>query len=175
MATSNNTIKTRIQLKSDTEANWIAHPITPLAGELIVYTSDATHSYSRLKIGDGQTSVGNLPFVDSGSLNGDEEIICKFSTFNDFPQRGSSKCLYLDISTGQMYHYDAMLGYRPLATVSLNATATTIKEVVNWGPGRAATASISNNILVLENGIAPQLLTQRTTVLTGVQIGGNNS
>ena len=175
MATANNTIKTRIQLKSDTEANWIAHPIVPLAGELIVYTTDATHSYARLKIGDGQTNITNLPFIDAGSLNGDEEIICKFNTRNNFPQRGSSKCLYLDTSTGQMYHYDAMLGYKPIATVSFNATTGTIKEVVDFNVGRAATASINNHVLVLENGLIPRLYTQMTTVLTGVEIGGNNS
>ena len=171
---SNNKLATRIQLKSDTEANWIANPIVPLIGEMIIYTPDDNHPYSRLKIGDGQTNVVNLPFVDAGSLNGNEEIICKYDTFNNFPSRGSSQCLYLDTSTSQMYHYDAMLGYKSIATVSLNATSTTIKEVVYWGPGRAATASIEDNKLKLQNGIAPQLLTQNTTVLTSVQVGGNN-
>ena len=174
MATANNTIKTRIQLKSDTEANWIAHPIIPLAGELIIYSIDANHSYARMKIGDGQTNVVNLPFIDAGSLNGDEEIICKYNDFNSFPQQGSSKCLYLDISINQMYYYDTILGYKPIATVSLNATSSLIREVAYWGPGRAAIASIENHKLTLQNGIAPQLLTQNTSVLTGIQVGGNN-
>ena len=174
LGSSNNKLATRIQLKSDTEANWIANPIVPLAGELIVYTVDTNHPAARLKIGDGQTSVTNLPFIDAGYLNGDEEIIYKYDTFNNFPIRGSVNCLYLDKSTNQMYHYDAMLGYKPIATVSLNATSTTIKEVAYWGAGRAATASIENNKLTLQNGIAPQLLTQNTTVLTGINIGGNN-
>jgi len=77
MATSNNTIKTRIQLKSDTEENWIkAGPkdgstgFVPLRGELIIYSADETHAFSRLKIGDGTTNVVALPFIDSGTLNG---------------------------------------------------------------------------------------------------------
>ena len=32
---SNGTYKMRIQLKADTEANWRAHPIVPLANEII--------------------------------------------------------------------------------------------------------------------------------------------
>ena len=106
MTTANNTIKTRIQLKSDIEANWNNSELVPLLGELIVYTADANHSFSRIKIGDGATAVTQLPFIDAGSLNGDAEIIRKFNSFNSFPQIGSTKCLYLDISTGQLYHYD---------------------------------------------------------------------
>jgi len=72
MATANNTIKTRIQLKSDTEENWDkAGPkdgstgFVPLKGELIVYIEDSTHPFSRLKVGDGRTNVTLLPFVDA--------------------------------------------------------------------------------------------------------------
>lgn len=181
MATANNTINTRIKLKSDTEANWNklgpkdnSAGFVPLQGELIVYSTDNTHMFSRLKIGDGQTNVVNLPFVDAGSLNGDESIICKYNSFNNFPQLGSTQCLYLDTSTGQMYHYDAILGYRPIATVSLNATTSTVREVVFWGAGTMSNASINNNVLRLENGSPPELFYRDTTVLTGVQIGGNN-
>jgi len=77
MAVSNNTIKTRIQLKSDTEANWNkagpkdnSNGFVPLSGELIIYSADAAHPFSRLKVGDGVTNVVNLPFIDSGTLNG---------------------------------------------------------------------------------------------------------
>lgn len=173
IGTQNNTLSTRIQLKSDTEANWNLVPdFIPLAGELIIYTSDSTHPYSRLKVGNGSTNIINLPFVDAGSLNGNEQIIYKFSNYNAFPTTGSLACLYLDISTGQLYHYDRTLGYQPIATVSLKATSHALQEIVQWAPGKAATANINNNILTLDNGVAPQLLTQNITVLTGVQIGG---
>jgi hypothetical protein len=57
-------LKTRIQNKHDTEANWkLATNFVPLAGELIVYDADANHAEPRVKIGDGQTLVNDLGFV----------------------------------------------------------------------------------------------------------------
>ena len=65
MAT-NKTIKTRISHKHDTEANWnAAVNFKPLAGELIIYDIDDTHSQPRFKIGDGETLVTALPFAGS--------------------------------------------------------------------------------------------------------------
>lgn len=73
------TIKSRIQLKNDTEANWNkAGPkdnspgFIPLQGEVIIYSTDDTHPFFRLKVGDGETNVVNLPFIDAGTLNGVE-------------------------------------------------------------------------------------------------------
>ena len=64
----NTTLKTRIQNRHDTEANWTtasnaANPFVPLEGEVIVYDPDTTHTTPRVKIGDGVTKVGNLAFV----------------------------------------------------------------------------------------------------------------
>lgn len=57
---------TRIQLKSDTEANWLkATNFTPLKGEMIVYNADANYNYERIKIGDGVRKVNELPFVNT--------------------------------------------------------------------------------------------------------------
>lgn len=71
-------IKSRIQLKNDTEENWNkAINFIPKKGELIIYNAesgeninDKIHSYPRLKVGDGVTNVVALPFFDAGSLNG---------------------------------------------------------------------------------------------------------
>ena len=66
-----NTIKTRIQLKNDTEAHWdLATNFVPKHGEVIIYSADDTHPFSRLKVGDGNTTVVNLPFIDAATLNG---------------------------------------------------------------------------------------------------------
>ena len=66
-----NTIKSRIQLKNDTEANWNkATNFIPKPGELIIYSTDNTYSFCRLKVGDGLTTVPNLPFIDAGTLGG---------------------------------------------------------------------------------------------------------
>lgn len=72
------TIKSRIQLKNDTEANWNkagpkddSQGFIPLKGELIVYSADEAHPFPRLKVGDGKTNVVALPFVtpDTGVLS----------------------------------------------------------------------------------------------------------
>ena len=61
-----NTIKTRIQLKNDTEANWVkAVNFRPLRGEVIIYLPDDTHHFFRLKVGDGIATVNDLPFLGS--------------------------------------------------------------------------------------------------------------
>ena len=65
----------RYQHKHETQENWNkATNFIPLAGELIVYDIDTTHSMPRLKIGDGVvqangtvqgTNVNDLPFIDA--------------------------------------------------------------------------------------------------------------
>lgn len=70
MATEN-LIKSRIQLKNDTEENWSkAVNFCPKPGELIIYSADDDHPYPRLKVGDGITMVPNLPFIDASTLSG---------------------------------------------------------------------------------------------------------
>ena len=55
---------TRIINKHDTADNWAkATNFIPKKGELIVYDADTTNTQPRLKIGDGTTTVINLPFV----------------------------------------------------------------------------------------------------------------
>ena len=66
------TVKTRIQLKNDTEENWnkTQGRFTPLKGEVIIYSTDDTHPFPRLKVGDGETNVTMLPFIDAGTVKG---------------------------------------------------------------------------------------------------------
>lgn len=62
--TNEKQIKARFQQKHDIEANWnLAVNFIPKAGEIIIYDPDANYNYSRLKIGDGVTSVNQLNFV----------------------------------------------------------------------------------------------------------------
>ena len=179
MASANNTIKTRIQLKSDTEANWDkagpkegSNGFVPLAGELIVYTADATHPFSRLKVGDGIENVVNLPFIDSGSINGEEVEIVKMNNTDEFPSPGSSDKLYIDLSTNRIYHYTGAAGYTQLSNFEYNVTKTTIRNITYWGPGQAANATIENNILKITNGLAPTLTTSNLQVVTDIQKEG---
>lgn len=62
-------IKSRIQHKHDTEANWQkAENFVPLIGEIIVYDPDTINENSRIKIGDGITKLSALDFF-SGNLD----------------------------------------------------------------------------------------------------------
>lgn len=50
--------------KHDSEVNWNkATNFIPKEGELIIYDIDNNYSYPRVKIGDGKTTVINLPFL----------------------------------------------------------------------------------------------------------------
>lgn len=56
---------TRIIHKHDTAENWAkAINFIPKAGELIIYDQDENFAYSRIKMGDGIKTVGELPFID---------------------------------------------------------------------------------------------------------------
>lgn len=59
------TIQARVLQKTDTEANWNkATTFIPKLGELIIYSKDSTYNHPRFKVGDGSTTVVNLPFTE---------------------------------------------------------------------------------------------------------------
>lgn len=97
-------IKSRIQLKNDTEENWNkAINFIPKRGELIIYNAesgsnvdDEARRFPRLKVGDGVTTVINLPFVTAKTINGVslEDLVAK---------RVSHK---LTFGAGQEFVYD---------------------------------------------------------------------
>lgn len=61
------TLNTRIQLRNDTEANWllVADTAIPLVGEICI-TNDGEHK-GQFKIGDGTSTWGDLPYANSGA------------------------------------------------------------------------------------------------------------
>lgn len=61
------TLNTRIQLRNDTESNWllVADTAIPLVGEICI-TNDGEHK-GQFKIGDGVTTWGALPYANSGA------------------------------------------------------------------------------------------------------------
>lgn len=64
MADNEKIIPSRVTLKHDTEAKWAdKKDFIPLKSEMIVYDEDDTHNYKRIKLGDGVTTVVNLPFA----------------------------------------------------------------------------------------------------------------
>lgn len=71
--------KGRVVQKHAIESDWEkAINFIPLQGEIIVYDSDDTYDYERIKIGDGVRNVNVLPFVDDvikGLVNLDSNIL----------------------------------------------------------------------------------------------------
>jgi len=99
---ASNTIKARIQLKSDTEENWIkASRFIPLRGEVIIYLADDTHPFSRLKVGDGTTPVTDLPFVTGNSTNSNIEYdtTSSWNEKRDYVPKEGTIVIYSDKST----------------------------------------------------------------------------
>ena len=63
-------INSRLRQKIDTETNWNkATNFIPLDGEIIIYKADENYSYERIKIGDGETTVTDLAFINSIDTN----------------------------------------------------------------------------------------------------------
>lgn len=168
----------RYQLKSDTEFNWNkAGPkngspgFVPLNGEMIIYQPDNTHSYSRVKIGDGSTNVVSLPFIDSGTLNGLEVEIVKASTRDYFPQVGSKDKLYIDLENNSLYHYIPGEGYSELLHFSITTTTTTAATITQWDSGAASTATIANHKITFTNSVAPRLVYSNQEVIKSISRG----
>lgn len=64
------TIKSRIISTHDVEEIWNTRTaFIPKKGEIIVYDPDAKHPYSRFKIGDGLTTLLELPFTISSGIS----------------------------------------------------------------------------------------------------------
>ena len=178
MATSTNTIKTRIQLKSDTEANWNkAGPkegsdgFVPLLGELIVYTADSTHPFSRLKIGDGNTNVVSLPFIDAGTINGEvlpEEQVKTYATSSLFPSPGNENTLYIDLSSNIIYCYTYSNGYSQLSNFNFTLNKAAASNITFWRAGAPTTLSCTNGVLNATTGILPQLNYETIQVVTNI-------
>ena len=58
------TLLTQLIHTHDTEINWNkCTKFVPKKCDLIVYDIDDTHPYPRFKIGDGTTTIVNLPFT----------------------------------------------------------------------------------------------------------------
>lgn len=64
MSNKSTTQKSRFAQKHDVEANWDkAVNFVPLEGEMIIYDPDKNYDYPRIKVGDGKTWIGGLPFI----------------------------------------------------------------------------------------------------------------
>ena len=166
-------IKTRIQMKSDTQANWDKqNNFIPLRGEIIIYSADASHSYSRLKVGDGLTTVKVLPFIDAGTINGEilADVIVTGTDRYAFPAIGQENKLYVDLSRNVIYCYKEGVSpsYSQLSHFRYTATKTQISTINSWNPGIMTTALVDDTALVINNGVAPTLNLGTLNVVTDI-------
>ena len=111
MSNPTNMFYARVVHKHDIEDNWIkAEGFIPLEGEIVIYDKDTTHNYQRIKIGDGETKVSNLPFYDGivatanfveenrDKANNVELIDCTFSELVTAYKEGKKVLLFYNNS-----------------------------------------------------------------------------
>ena len=176
MAQNGKTIRTRVQLKSDTEENWDKSVLladggtktsgtsfVPLMGELIVYSEDSTYPYSRLKIGDGQTNVVRLPFV--GNLN-------SYTKRLSFPQQGEIGKLYIDLTAKLIYYYDGT-EYFQLSDCVYNVEKTSVSVISNFDRGSISRVSARRGVVTFRHGTLPSLNSYNISVVQNVTKEGS--
>lgn len=164
-------IKTRIQLKNDTETNWNkAINFIPKQGEIIIYSADDSHPFSRLKVGDGNTTVTTLPFIDAGTINGENltDVIITGANRYSFPPIGQENKLYIDLDKNVIYCYKPTSGFTQLSHFRYTANKTQISTVDGWDPGTMTTAWVDDNSLVIDNGTIPTLNLGTLNVVTDI-------
>jgi hypothetical protein len=69
-----NIINAVVSHQHATESKWGLSSYVPEAGEIVIYDADATHNYTRQKVGDGLNKVKDLPFTLGGKSNSEEYI-----------------------------------------------------------------------------------------------------
>lgn len=70
MANENKNFKARLIQKHETEQGWqLQKDFIPLPGEFAIYDIDEMNMAPRIKIGDGITTIENLPFVIESGKN----------------------------------------------------------------------------------------------------------
>lgn len=164
-------IKARIQLKNDTQANWEHYPnFIPNQGEIIIYSADDSHPYSRLKVGDGNTLIGALPFIDAGTINGEvlADVIVTAINRYAFPPIGQENKLYVDLSADAIYCYKANSGFSQLSHFRYTPVKTQISTITSWNPGIMTTALVDDTSLVINNGTIPTLNLGSLNVVTDI-------
>lgn len=168
----NKTLNTRVQLKCDTEVNWNkALNFVPHKGEAIIYSADSTHPFSRLKVGNGNTYVSDLPFIDASTIEGKSIRMDTTANWNAqltyIPKRGdlifySDKATNsnniaipgLKIGDGSAYCVDLpFIGDDILASLNSHISNTvvhiTAEERTKWNNKINCEDSVDNETLIL--------------------------
>ena len=135
----------RLILKHDIESNWNrATTFVPKQGEIVIYDIDAVYSYERFKIGDGVTTVGELPFyLEDQAI----EILNKI----DYLTQNTTKVTQSAAITSSG-NYPVLLGYNTstsAVTDTVNKTAT-----LNYNP---STSALTTGNIIVSSGYGTEL------------------
>ena len=156
-----NTIKTRIQLKNDTEAHWnLAVNFVPKEGEVIIYSADDTHPFSRLKVGDGNTTVINLPFIDSNSVN---SFYLADGT-SMFPGVGEENMNYIDVQSDTIYQWETNQYVAKYGFIKQS-----LRDMLAFDAGEMTNLIVNDAsaTLMVINGHVPSLTINDISIITG--------
>ena len=137
------TLKTRIINKHDTEANWNkATSFVPKAGEVIIYEADSTHSYPRIKVGDGATAVTALPFSTDGLVTlSTEQTISGKKTFTGGVQFGANTVFNNNEIIIPAVNTFKVMGMYDVSLPSKSGTLATTGDI----PSTSSFATLSGN------------------------------
>lgn len=140
---SEKTFNTRIIHKHDTETNWLkAVNFIPKQGELIIYDSDENYPYQRVKIGDGITSINDLPFVVEGNIYKQTEE----------PTNAIAGDLWIDLDerpAGQIYNTEE----EPSDAIDGDIWVDGSEDYTVWTNLPTWTSADENKVLKIVNGI----------------------
>lgn len=158
--TFSKTLKTRISLRRDTQNNWkkIENDFIPLKGEMCFI--DFGSNVIRSKVGDGNTTFKNLPFLDvslieKGYHNNENGYFYKEQTYTN-PLIMDSRKIYIDIPTSELYECDGEL-YNKLIGIASADKPGLVKLYNNYGQnidGTMTQKSITEGIDEIEFAVS---------------------
>lgn len=88
-------VRARVAPKRDTTENWELHAdFVPFCGELVIYTDKEVYTDDQgelvyvpgIKIGDGATAVGDLPFISGGGGGGGGGGVSRYDQLEGLPK-----------------------------------------------------------------------------------------
>lgn len=161
-----NTIKTKIKLRKDIEANYdlVRNSFIPENGEVCIVDMNGTLKF---KVGDGLHYFGSLPYIESGN-----DVVGQYYYFNgkfytdstytvEVPKANNH--LYIDKSTNKTYIWNGVsyVPNVPMATESVAGLIKLYNEHGNNIDGTMTQRSITYGVNNIELAIAeddPEML-----------------
>ena len=158
----------------ENENYWNSSSIIPLNGELIIYGADNDHDYARLKVGDGVRSITALPFIDAGTINGNDlpenAVIC-YNNSDDFPTVGIQNTLYVDLETNRIYCYTPLTGFIQLSNFTYSIEQVTASHIISYSNSIKPTFTCEEGILKISSGSSSSLNFEPITVVKNITKG----